>query len=592
MSAAVKMLENPARRRPKTASERVMLQWAAYPPIQRLLSSALKKPVFPRDIYVSENAKYVHYTVANKAVFEQRSFRTISLGQRGTKGVVGSPKGQWDDVRQRSRVGTRLVSILVPVERLERAVRAFSSRKARYAKNPTIMTVMNPAYGKNPIDLEYDKSKKMYHVYRTNPSRRVRMSRNPIPLWMNNPYVEKGAMAEAASYGQNPFGPIETKAVPMEQNPWDLPAVPAVYNQNPARNPMDLATVTPYAIYDQNPKPESESAPNPESNPLVSREYHKLMDRSNELDTESRTETDPERRGFLAGKAAAGQQIASSYYPYRRQQLRRMMSMAPNPSHGPYCENPCCNDNSPREGSFEENPAAKFKVGDWVRNLKRIELGTELKLEKEQIGVVTGVGMFMGDTLYSVEFETPRGMKTFKFFGGEIRIAREGWTSNPHEPASMSGYRRSAPNASDVNDLARQPSGRPSFKPMKTRKARIPIQQFEAWLRRSGSREDWARYQKEKVAYRRFHKGADPTFITRRVVDVGAGKKMIGRAFGYSMGKSPFEPYITPKGSGKGANKPYLHEYETMPEGITNSSGKVVIKPLEGRTKITDWIHY
>ena len=57
------------------------------------------------------------------------------------------------------------------------------------------------------------------------------------------------------------------------------------------------------------------------------------------------------------------------------------------------------------------------------------------------------------------------------------------------------------------------------------------------------------------------------------------------------MGKSPFEPYITPKGSGKGEHKAYLHEYETLPEGVTVPGGKVVIKPLDGQTKITDWIH-
>ncbi len=84
---------------------------------------------------------------------------------------------------------------------------------------------------------------------------------------------------------------------------------------------------------------------------------------------------------------------------------------------------------------------------------------------------------------------------------------------------------------------------------------------------------------KEKIAYKKFHKGTEPQSVTRRVVDVGAGSKIIGRAFGYSMGKSPFEPYVTPTGSGKGSKTPYLHEYETMPEGITNSNGKIVIKP-------------
>ncbi len=203
---------------------------------------------------------------------------------------------------------------------------------------------------------------------------------------------------------------------------------------------------------------------------------------------------------------------------------------------------------------------------------------------------------FMGEIVYTVQFQTPAGMRKAKFFEREIDFVTGGFSENP--PPGYSGPRVLRPKHGSggmVDALHRQPKtrgGAAPVRPMKTKKAKIPIAKFERWLKNNGSREEVQRYQREKQAYKRFHKGAEPTHITRRLVDVGAGPKVVGRSFAYSMGKSPFEPYITPKGSGKGAAKPYLHEYETMPEGITTSRGKTVIKPLDGRTKITDWIHY
>lgn len=256
-------------------------------------------------------------------------------------------------------------------------------------------------------------------------------------------------------------------------------------------------------------------------------------------------------------------------------------------------------------GVFGDNArrGPDLREGTFVRNLKRVMKGNEIQLDAKSLGRVEASGQFMGDTVYTVRFYCPDGSsKALKFFKHELSVepSQIGYNSNPfhHAPAGPRALQRHqrgsdgrTPKFGEVHALHKQPASRPGPGHRSVKKVKIPLPKFEIWLKQNGSTEEKHRYNLAKVAYRRFHKGADPEFITRRVVDVGAGKKIVARSFAYSMGKSPFEPYITPKGSGKGPNKPYLHEYETMPEGVTVPGGKVVIKPLDGATKITDWIH-
>lgn len=448
--------------------------------------------------------------------------------------------------------------MLVPKERVMNVARRLK-KSARYATNPVLMTVTNPPeknvggrpgrFRGNPVDIEYSPGEKLFRVHRTNPMAGYH-SNAPVPLWNNNPRPgrrteddDEGSEGPCCSMCGGPCAVlgqlgnlVHFRCVNCGMQQSKDASECGDIGQGFEENPADI--IAPPAIFNDNPGTYCE-----------------------------------------------------------------------NPNH-PFCENP------EHQSGFEDNPSRRpvFQIGERVRNKYNTMLGERIYLEKNTLGKVIGHRPFMGDVLYEVQFLTQHsGLKSGKFFAKDLSSAEKlpfkdnpPHYSGPALPNKLRGYAGGGGGGGrgksayygkkgQVDALRKQPvsrgTGRP-VRPMKTRKVKIPIAQFEQWLRSHGTKEEWNRYQKEKVAYKKFHKGADPKFITRKIVDVGAGSKVIGRAFGYSMGKSPFEPYITPQGSGKGNKTPYLHEYETMPEGITNSKGKVVIKPLEGRTKITDWIHY
>lgn len=492
---------------------------------------------------------YVRYQKISPKRFDVRSFRTISLGRRGTKAVIGCPKGKYDPRTKTCRVGTRVQAVLVPKSR-----------------------------------------------HRSSKAKGLRMARNPgVPLW-DNP-----------EFGSLPVGPTEF-----------------------ARNPMDIATSM-MPIYNDNPRrgydPDDEP-PDP---------YDEEDDRSEFADpgggSALRAESPTNPRNLPCPKCGA-ENVLTPEDRMRGYQCNRCADRA----EGRYMENPCgsksyCDNPSHRHNAFpietaglyddnipahhfaynapipgyygaafNENP--RLSVGDFVRNVKRVMKGNELELEKKSLGRISSIGQFMGDTVYTVSFMEDGKTKTFKFFAHELapetgplsRFDDNKFRYRPASPRRLQRYRHADnryPKYGEVSALAKQPASRPGVgSPHKSvRRVKIPIAKFEAWLASSGSPDEKHRYAKARAAYRRFHKGADPEYVTRRMVDVGAGKKIVARSFAYSMGKSPFEPYITPKGSGKGPHKAYLHEYETMPEGVTVPGGKVVIKPLDGQTKITDWIH-
>ena len=54
---------------------------------------------------------YKHEKVAPKEEFDPRSFRTKEV-KSGVKLVVGCPLGNWDDVKSKCKVGTKLQKIL------------------------------------------------------------------------------------------------------------------------------------------------------------------------------------------------------------------------------------------------------------------------------------------------------------------------------------------------------------------------------------------------------------------------------------------------------------------------------------------------
>lgn len=208
-------------RRPKTITEKTLARLAAHPKIRTRFSAALSKPIFPKDIYISGPAgKYVHFTLLNSKKFDRNSFRMKSIGDRGTKMVVGCPAGQWNGTS--CRVGMKAQAILVPKDRVKAVVKSVT-HTSRFSSNPLLMTVMNPGpgYKKNPVDVEYEAGSKQYRVYRTNKGRSRRVTRRYkkngmlIPLW-NNPDFGK---LKVESFKKNPMN-IALQTMPiLNDNP-------------------------------------------------------------------------------------------------------------------------------------------------------------------------------------------------------------------------------------------------------------------------------------------------------------------------------------------------------------------------------------
>lgn len=575
--------------RPNGPTEKQIAKWAIHPRIRHRLSAALRRPIFPGQVYISHNGKYVHIRLVSPNKLDKRSFRMKDLGQRGTRGIIGCPSGQYDPATNSCRVGTRLQAVLIPKDRVSELGKQISTlsapkRKKRYKRNPMsfeqnplLMTVTNPGpeYGfrSNPVDVEYDPGQQMFKVHRSNPG---------------------------AGYHSNPENPLtreEALEISGRASDFGYKSLDLMHEGNVdeafkalGRGQEDVHIAS---AYSENPRHDEDEDSSGEmgygwcrmcSGPLMclgnlGNRVHLRCRNCGADQSRERKDTDP-----------------TQFENNRRH----------------YCDNPgnCAdpvhyNDNASRRGIGWHTLDTSFKTSEDAR-YAAFQLCSKTGAEFQAAGKrVIFYGHASRVPLYRRYAEE---MRKYGFNNNPKRKRRRKYKDNnpPHyrpKGAPVTGRRivRGTPTTGEYYDrkgqvtaLRKQPSqrhgGRMGKSTIKGRK--IPIQKFMAWLKRSGTPDEWRRFMKEMAAYRKFHKGAEPKFITRKLVDVGAGRQVIGRAFGYSMGKSPFEPYITPSGSGKGNKTPYLHEYETLPDGITNSTGKVVIKPLEGRTKITDWIHY
>lgn len=632
-------------KRPRNSTERSLLRFALNPQVRKMVSPALNRPMKPGQVYIT-NGKYVHYVLASPKSFTAKSFRMNPPDVRGIRTVMASPPGTWDDVAEKPRSSPRLQSIMVPMANFEAMKRSFE-------RNPLLMTVTNPGYKKNPVDVEYEAGSKMYRVYRTNPKDEFgRKLYGPSKALTFKPKIirlsgPKGQYAHYQKSSPDNFDPRSFRTISMgvrgtkgvvgcPKGEWDPrrkrckvglrlqkvmvpksrlrtrarsamrlarnPAVPLWNNPVLGRipmeeNPMDVALAT-MPVYDDNPcsqycnNPEhGHGTPWPEQagfgdnpggipaayagmfndnpeNPLTSEETREILDSSQGWEADS-------------ARHAAGGNLNAAFEAMGR--AREDVDIA-------------------RKYHWSPNPGG-FEVGDYVRNKSVVmKYDGTLDLEAGSMGRIEEIRRFMGDDLFLVTFyNRPGGARTFKFFAKDI--AKEPnqlrFDENPYSPAQPRALQRAMPSDGrppkygSINALHKQPNSRNGVQGYAkgSRRIKIPLAKFESWLRSHGTPEEIHRYKQSVIAYKRFHKGALPEFVTRKCVDVGAGKKLLGRSFAYSMGKSPFEPYVTPRGSGKGANKAYLHEYETMPEGVTVPSGKVVIKPLEGKTHISDWIH-
>jgi hypothetical protein len=134
-------------------------------------------------------------------------------------------------------------------------------------------------------------------------------------------------------------------------------------------------------------------------------------------------------------------------------------------------------------------------------------------------------------------------------------------------------------------------------KPKTRRKQRgaqeVPFKDFYKWAKKNLETKELKRLDEEIAGYRRFHKSM-PNTVKREVIDIGPDD-VVMRDFAYSMGKSPTETYIAPSGSHK-QGPTWLHENANgnesgMPDVITNRKGKYTLKPLKGKSRITDWMH-
>ena len=60
--------------------------------------------------------KHYRCRIQSPKQFDKRSFRTISTGdKKGTKLIIGCPKGKYDAKKKRCKVGTRAQSKLIPI---------------------------------------------------------------------------------------------------------------------------------------------------------------------------------------------------------------------------------------------------------------------------------------------------------------------------------------------------------------------------------------------------------------------------------------------------------------------------------------------
>ena len=68
----------------------------------------------------SSKARYIHKRKKAPWLFDKRSLRTISTGNRGVKRVIGCPRGHWHPRRPKGKqcdVGTQTQAVLIPKKR-------------------------------------------------------------------------------------------------------------------------------------------------------------------------------------------------------------------------------------------------------------------------------------------------------------------------------------------------------------------------------------------------------------------------------------------------------------------------------------------
>ena len=79
----------------------------------------------------SKKAKYIHKEINDIKDFDSRSIRTIELGSKGVKARIGCPKGYYNLSKEKCKVGTKIITKLIP-----KKARAKTTQRKSKRTNP------------------------------------------------------------------------------------------------------------------------------------------------------------------------------------------------------------------------------------------------------------------------------------------------------------------------------------------------------------------------------------------------------------------------------------------------------------------------
>ena len=190
-------------------TEKTLLRLLRFPYIRKAISSALERTVPVKVDISGERGKYIRFRVVDPKKFHPSLFATISVGSRGTKLVIGTPKSAVkkprelsaflrrmgaalkDPFRRKNAIyqlrsagiigGSKTQSVLVPKSRVKQVV-------ARYVKTPKFrkLAISNPILA----TLGFNPSGNGKHLTKSRLVKKLgrRVSANPSTTEINIPF--------------------------------------------------------------------------------------------------------------------------------------------------------------------------------------------------------------------------------------------------------------------------------------------------------------------------------------------------------------------------------------------------------------------
>lgn len=139
-------------------------------------------------------AKYCRSRQLSPKLFDKRSFRVITLGSKGKKGIIGCPKGKWSEKTKKCKVGTKLQSILIPVG-MEGCVRG--GMELLRKKNPYTRTGLY--YPKKGSEEAYEWARKMRRL------REFKRRDNPNKEYHDRKFLDHLRQTDKWKLGSEPY---------------------------------------------------------------------------------------------------------------------------------------------------------------------------------------------------------------------------------------------------------------------------------------------------------------------------------------------------------------------------------------------------